>query len=133
MMSGRRRLPLYRLRGKPLIIVYILGFRKVILLVGGLLYGGYGKLRLRNRNDNLIPRMKGGALLQPLIKRQHFLYQKPVAVGYNGKSISGLNLVHLILFRVLRHHINGFLRRGNHIGRYISLHNLHPVGEFHIL
>ena len=120
------------LSGIPVIIIYINDFFLVILLIIHFLFALHGKLRLGNRNDQLVPHSDHGIFI---IKRRVELDQTVqwyIGIkGDAGKRVPGLHLVDLVLLLILGNLLDGSRKIRQLISGKISLDHLNAVPEIH--
>ena len=124
----RRHLPvafrgfLHRLLlvGIPFVHVHVFHWRVIIFLLIDELSVNDGKLRLRNRDDQILACPDGGILiLQRGIDGDQVLHGQGMLQRDLGKCISGLNLVDFLLRLFVHHLLHRFLQ-----GRQLLLHQI---------
>ena len=131
-MPGRRLLQRLGFRGIPVIVVYVNNLFLVILLVIHFLLTHHCQFRFRHGNNQFISYTYHGIFI---LKRLIHLNQPVhgnVCLNCNFRErVSWYDLVHITLFFILCHFLNGRPKGGKVVLIQISFHNLNAVPIFH--
>ena len=129
-MSCRGFLQCLCLRRIPVVIIHIDNFRFIIFFVVNFFRTFYGKLRLRNRHDELVPYADDRILIfDRFVHGDQIRKRKRIAFRDTGQRITGYDFIDLFFLLLFGYFLDRILQRSDLVILQISFHDFYRIAE----